>query len=48
MIFPVVVEPESTVGAFLTEHPWQFNDVVNKVPWIIGINSGEGSILANS
>lgn len=33
--------------AFLTEYPWR-TEVVNKVPWIAGVTSGEGFMLAKS
>lgn len=47
MPFAAVVEPESVEGAFLTEHP-RHKDETNEVPWMTGVNSADGLVLALS
>lgn len=43
-MFPVVVEPDIE-GAFLIKAPTE-SEELSKVPWIVGITSGEGGFIA--
>ncbi|KAK7574427.1 hypothetical protein V9T40_011618 [Parthenolecanium corni] len=45
MSFSVVIEPTTVTDAFLTKNPWQDN-APHEVPWIVGMNSGEGLVKA--
>ncbi|KAK7602464.1 hypothetical protein V9T40_008053 [Parthenolecanium corni] len=43
MSFSVVIEPTAVADAFLTRNPWK-DKALYEVPWIVGMNSGEGLI----
>lgn len=41
--FGINIEKEHTEGAFITEHPMINMNKNNSVPWMLGINTDEGS-----
>lgn len=47
MSFSVVIEPTAVADAFLTRNPWK-DKALYEVPWIVGMNSGEGLIQVAS
>ncbi|XKL67579.1 hypothetical protein PGB90_003070 [Kerria lacca] len=45
--FSIVIEPKNVKDAFVTENPWKYR-VINDVPIMFGITSGEGGLKAYS